>query len=506
MPAKRKAKKPVPSKRYRGMDSLIISPSEIIRRSSVISPFDNDDSVNEEGMTSLLAAIFDDEPLFKRALKCELDEGKYAIKRKLTSGGMGSVYYVYDRDFQRDTAMKVMLPELKNQSRAIDGFIKEARITSQLEHPNIIPVHDMGYLPGHGTFFTMKLIEGETLNTILQRIEIGEKEAAENYHLYSLLGIFRKICDAVAFAHSRKILHRDIKPQNIMVGDYGEVLLMDWGLSRRLDSSEPKQDSKAGESVDVSSDSSLTTDFGVIKGSPAYMSPEQAFGNVSEFDERTDVFLLGATLYQILTCYPPYMGDDVYEIVNKARNYELIPPDELDTGVCQIPEDLIRVIMKAMARKKVDRYDSVRDLADDIDAFLRGEIDFCHRVYCKGDLLMREGDTGSELYIIVKGKVRVHKKGDGGDITISTAGPGDIVGEMSLITSETRSASVTALVGTEVMVLTQELFTQHLTNLPPWLGQTIVLLAERLQTANDRSILERLTSGQKKSSKRFKVI
>ena len=447
------------------------------------------------------ASLFDDFPdekeYLKKILQRELDESEYVIQKKLKSGGMGEVYYVFDRNFHRYSAMKVILPELKHDARAIDSFISEARITGQLEHPNIIPVHDLGFLPGLGIYFTMKLMQGEPLNIVLQKIEIGDPDYTNKYVLFALLSIFRKVCDAVAFAHSKGIIHRDIKPHNIMVGDYGEVLLMDWGLSKRIGDDEPAlaetKNPKKTEPKITKSNTSLdydwmTTELGVVKGSPAFMSPEQALGDASALDERSDIFLLGATLYHILTFYPPYLGDDVYDIVSQARNHELIPPEELGTGRMPIPADLSRIVMKALSQKKEDRYATVEELASDIDTFLHGDINFRHRKFKKGDILMAEGDVGLESYIIVKGRVRVHKRKGKKNILISTLKEGDIVGEMSIITSGPRSATVVAMVNTEVMVLNQEVFIEYLKKSPPWLTKTFVTLVERLKTSTVKRI------------------
>ena len=207
------------------------------------------------------------------------------------------------------------------------------------------------------------------------------------------------------------------------------------------------------------------------------MSPEQALGDVTALDERSDVFLLGATLYHIFTFYPPYLGDDVFDIVLQARNHDLIPPEELGTGRLVIPADLSRIIMKALSKNKEDRYSGVQQLADEIDAFLRGEITFSHRIFEKDELLMKEGELGSESYIIVEGEVQVYKSNlNGQRIDISVLKKGDIVGEMSVITSEPRTASVVALRKTEVFVLSQDLFKEYLGKAPPWLSKTFMLI------------------------------
>lgn len=485
-------KKDASNKDYNGQDSLLISETEIIRRNSLIASsllwntlvkdVDGElERVNETVET-------DESPYLSTFFKENSSGTKYKIIKRLTAGGMGEVYYIFDEDFGRHSAMKVILPEHKCKPKMVDSFLSEARITGQLEHPNIIPVHDMGCLPDHGVFFTMKLMRGESLHSLLQKLEIGsitKDESSKKYDLFELLGIFRKICDAVAFAHSKNIIHRDIKPHNIMVGDYGEVLLMDWGLAKQLDSNTTDSD-KVGSPPPPKLGSS-STEFGVVKGSPAYMSPEQAYGDIEGLDLQSDIFLLGSTLYNILTFYPPYLGDDVFQILECARNRNLKPPNEMATSNFPIPEDLSRIVMKALAEKKEDRYKTVKEFSDDLDAFLRGDMQFCHRVFKKGEILIQEGEVGAESYIIIEGKVEVFKKKNDENVIISTLSKGDIVGEMSLITLEKRSASVVALEKTEVLVITQELFTQHLTKLPPWLAHTIVLLAERLNTANEFS-------------------
>ena len=480
------------SDRSAGQESVIIKHSDVVHRSSVItSMLDWSDTGPQLNAEEISEGIAFEKEYFKKVMERDLDEGKYIIQKKLRAGGMGEVYYIYDRDFHRFSAMKVILPELKHDSRVIDSFITEARVTAQMEHPNIIPVHDLGFLPGQGIYFTMKLMKGEPLNHVLQKIEIGDREYIRKYDLFMLLSIFRKVCDAVAFAHSKKILHRDIKPHNIMVGDYGEVLLMDWGLSKRIGGSEhlPKTTAKRKKkSNKVSATETANhewdaTELGVVKGSPAFMSPEQALGDVTALDERSDIFLLGATLYHIFTFYPPYLGDDVFDIVCQARSHDLIPPEELGTGRMEIPADLSRIIMKALSKKKEDRYAKVEDLTDDIDAFLRGEINFSHKVFEEGEVLMREGEVGSESYIIVTGTVRVDKNIKGKPIEVSVLKEGDIVGEMSIITSEPRSATVTARERTEVLVLDRDLFKEYLGKSPPWLAKTFISLAERLNVA-----------------------
>ena len=307
----------------------------------------------------------------------------------------------------------------------------------------------------------------------------------EKYDFYTLLTIFRKVCDAVAFAHSRNILHRDIKPHNIMVGDYGEVLLMDWGLAKRI-GFDSHCDASLSFARRFMPGMPTSTETRIIKGSPAYMSPEQASGEPDVLDQRSDIFLLGATLYHIFTFFPPYLGDDIYEIIEKARSADYFEPHEMDTGLSDMPEELCQIICEAMAPDPNDRYQTVNDLIAELDVLLRGDMHFGEREFSPGEPLMTEGDLGAESYLIVTGAVEVRKLHKDGPRTISTLGPGDIVGEMALITHETRSASVVATEDTKVLVLTQEQFERNLKRMPFWMSKMINGLASRLREANQR--------------------
>lgn len=458
-----------------GQDSLIISKTQILRKGSIISSILTD-AASGSGSTG---EPTDDERFCGDDCWRTADDGKYVTKHKIATGGMGVIYHVFDQDFERDSAMKVILPGITHDAMALDSFRREARITAQLEHPNIIPVHDLGYLPGHGVFFTMKLMRGQPLIDLLRQIELGDSEFLQKYNFFTLLSTFRRVCDAVAFAHSRGIVHRDIKPHNIMVGDFGEVVLMDWGLAKRISEEEPPV---AGMSS--THGNAQATEIGVIKGSPAYMPPEQAHGCVDEFDQRSDIFLLGATLYHIFTFFPPYLGDDIYDIIKRAQVCDFVPPNEMPTGRLRIPDELCDIIMRCMAADRDDRYQKVEELMVDLDALLRGAMIVDHQTFTPGQCLMREGEIGTECYVIESGEVRVEKGLGSEPMILGTLTQGDIVGEMALITHEPRSATVTAVEPTEVLVLTQEFFNRNLKQLPPWMSKTIVALAQRLNKAN----------------------
>lgn len=405
---------------------------------------------------------------------------RYYDAQEIARGGMGIIFRVRDGQMERVSAMKVALPYILKHPVHAERFVAEAKITGQLEHPNIVPVHDMGRTPQDTIFYTMKLIDGEPLSHILDKIKAADDAYLHKYDRHQLLVIFRKVCDAVAYAHAHGIIHRDIKPENIMVGAYGEVLLMDWGLGKHLSTPEPAD---AGDLVPDDGARSDGTATGIIKGTPCYMSPEQAHGRTSEVDCQTDVFLLGATLYHVVTLVPPYQGKVADEVIAKAAMARYPLPLAVAREQ-QIPEELSRIICKSMAPRKADRYANVQALCADLDALMSGASLSEQRTFAAGDTLMQAGDTATEGYVIISGEVEVFREVNGERVRLGVLGPGDVVGEMAVITDEMRSASVIAIQPTRVAVITIETMKQELKKLAPWMGRVVGALARRLQATN----------------------
>ncbi|MEI6422081.1 MAG: bifunctional serine/threonine-protein kinase/formylglycine-generating enzyme family protein [Lentisphaerota bacterium] len=288
-------------------------------------------------------------------------------------GGIGLVVGAHDPNLDRDVAVKMLRGENKNKLPDIERFIREARATANIEHPNVIPVHELGVMDAVGVYFTMKKVKGDNLHEVIEHLKKGDREYCGKYTRLYLLEIFINVCNGVAFAHSKRIIHRDLKPHNILIGDYGEVLVMDWGLAKYLDSREESkyQDipaEKGNRSFHV--DTAMTTD-GTISGTPNYMPPEQADGKILELDERGDIYSLGAILYQILTYFPPYNGEDVYKVLADVQKGNFIHP----RAKCpnhKIPRELEAVCLKAMSLEKNKRYQSVQELIRDIRNYIEG--------------------------------------------------------------------------------------------------------------------------------------
>jgi serine/threonine protein kinase len=311
-----------------------------------------------------------------------LREKKYELGNVIGEGGMGAVMNAREVTIQRNVAMKLML---ESETPAdVMRFIAEAKITGQLEHPNIVPVHELGVDDKEQVFYTMKYVRGTTLRHILDELFARQPTAAKSYPLTQLLTIFQKVCDAVAFAHSKGVIHRDLKPENCMVGDFGEVLVMDWGLAKVLDPTSNLAANEEGHSIirtgvreELHADEKRS---GNVLGTPQYMAPEQAYGAHDELDVRTDVYALGAILHHILTLRPPIDGENSRDIMSKVASGNFEPARKATLGSQRlphlphgrVPDALSAVAQKAMANNAVDRYQTIRDLQSDIEAYQAG--------------------------------------------------------------------------------------------------------------------------------------
>ncbi len=282
----------------------------------------------------------------------DLGSTKYELVRKLGSGGMASVFLVRDRELDRQVALKVVTLAEKNVEFT-ERMVREAKIVARLEHPNIVPIHDVGVLADDRTYYVMKYVEGVTLeNFVLQ-----------GHNRNDLLRIFQKVCDALAFAHSIGIIHRDLKPTNIMIGSFGEALVMDWGIAAVIKG----PDSEIKPIASDSAHSELTTSHGTILGTAAYMSPEQAGGEIEQVDVRSDIYSLGAVLYFMLNAKEPRAGNSADAYQQGQTGESLVALRRTEPG---IPKSLNAICLKAMAFRPSGRYQSCSELAADVSRFL----------------------------------------------------------------------------------------------------------------------------------------
>jgi serine/threonine protein kinase len=308
---------------------------------------------------------------------------KYELGNFVAGGGMGVVHRARDRHVRRGVAMKLMRDDAVESPAKWLRFLEEAQVTGQLEHPNIVPVYDIGIDAQGRLFYTMRFVRGINLGVVLEDIRNGKADTIAQFPLGRLLTILQKACDAVSYAHSKGVIHRDLKPENIMIGDFGEVLVLDWGLAKKLANRTPLREAMESgdliESVREANDDAGRTREGVVLGTPHFMSPEQANGWIDRIDERSDIFMLGGVLYNILTLQFPFPGKTTKEAVTKIREGKILPPASYNKSTALphcpsglIPESLSAVAMKALAFQPQDRYQTVRELQRDIEAYQGG--------------------------------------------------------------------------------------------------------------------------------------
>ncbi len=319
---------------------------------------------------------------------------QYRVLREVARGAMGAVFRVHDPSLRRKLAMKVALRrdggvpaagEELDPSR-LSRFLEEAQITGQLEHPGIVPVHELGLDVRGRAYFTMRLVRGVDLKEIIERVHSGDGEWTQT----RALGVLLRVCEAVAFAHAKQVVHRDLKPSNVMVGRFGETYVMDWGLAKVLGREDRKDIRVAapdpGESISVvetdrrvgseeGPESALFTMDGDVIGTPAYMPPEQARGQIEAVGPTSDVYSVGAMLYHLLTGQRPYIGAaervSPRTVLAAVLRGPPVPVHELESGV---PAELEAICERAMQREPAQRYGSMLEMAEDLRAYLENRV------------------------------------------------------------------------------------------------------------------------------------
>jgi tRNA A-37 threonylcarbamoyl transferase component Bud32 len=293
---------------------------------------------------------------------------RYTLTRLHAEGGLGKVWVAHDADLNREVALKEIRPEKSAQPEMWRRFLKEAQVTGQLEHPNIVPVYELARRKEDDQpFYTMRFVRGRTLREAIEAYHARRKEGqTDPLEQPRLLQAFVSVCQALAYAHTRGVVHRDLKPENIVLGGFGEVVVLDWGLAKMVDRLDAD-----GEAPRVTlSDQATTTGTVGAVGTVAYMSPEQAEGRTDLVDARTDVYGLGSILFEILAGRPPHTGTDTAEVLReiahgdspRARSVEPAAPAALD-AICA----------RAMAKARSDRYATATELAEEVQRWLADE-------------------------------------------------------------------------------------------------------------------------------------
>jgi eukaryotic-like serine/threonine-protein kinase len=348
-------------------------------------------------------------------------EERYELRKRLGEGGMGEVRLCRDRMIGREVAMKVVLPSMSRRGELLARFVREARVQGQLEHAAIVPVHDFGVDGDGNPFFTMKRVRGITLEDIIERLRRGDERFAREHPRHRLLAAFARVCLAIDFAHEHGVLHRDLKPGNIMLGGYGEVYVLDWGLAKvrgasksvdisvpdlsDLDAEDEHGRAEDGDDEEPASSKAArgivgtgteATQAGSLLGTPGYMAPEQIRGE--EVDERTDIYGLGGILFEILTLEPLHGGPPIAAMMTRALNGVDARPS-VRAPRRDIPPELETVCVRACARTRAERYASARELADSVEAYLSGDRDLELRDELAAVHLDRARDAAARMIV-----------------------------------------------------------------------------------------------------------
>ncbi len=300
---------------------------------------------------------------------------RFRIVRPLARGGLGEVFVAHDGELNREVALKEIQDRFADHLASRLRFLYEARVTGRLEHPGIVPIYGMGESPDGRPYYAMRLIRGETLHDAIarfrkecERTEFGPGERV--LELRRLLGRFVEVCRTMHYAHGQGVLHRDIKPANVMLGAHGEAIVVDWGLAKILGSGEAPDTVRPGDAPKTLADDGSMTQAGTSLGTPSYMSPEQAAGDLARLGPASDIYSLGAILFCLLTGRAPFEGRELAPLLDRVMRGEFPRPRKLDR---RTPKVLEAICLKAMALRPEDRYPDAGQLANDVERWMAGE-------------------------------------------------------------------------------------------------------------------------------------
>ncbi|MDX1572021.1 MAG: cyclic nucleotide-binding domain-containing protein [Xanthomonadales bacterium] len=415
--------------------------------------------------------------LIKAAVHDEVEA--LQIEKEVESGGVGAINIAFEANLQRRVAVKSLKRASYAEPMLVRGFLREAQIIAQLEHPNIVAVHRLEDSPEVGVHFSMGLVDGRNLS------DMFNEQAAPDYDgMIDLLRVLGRVCDALEYAHSRGVVHCDVKPANIMVGEFGRVYLMDWGGARLMDGT--LEEAESGDWVrDRLPELPDEEARDLVFGTPSYMAPEQALGK--PVDGRTDVFAIGAILYRFIAGHAPFASESPNSSLRMAQSssFKLLEPGEF-AGI--LPDKLFAITHKAMASDPDERYASIGELRKDIQSILRGGGALPKVSFGAGEVIIREGDDGDAGYIIVRGEVSLHRDIDGKQIEIGRLGPGEVFGETAIFASTPRTASVIAESDVKLIKIDSEVIHGELKTMKPWMAAFVRVLARRFEESEFRRL------------------
>lgn len=415
----------------------------------------------------------------QQLLRTEGEDERYRYLTTLGEGSFGTVHRCFDSYLNRVTARKSLLDISRAESAHLQALIREARLISYLEHPGVISIYD-GLLGDDGLFcYTMKEIEGQSLEDLLNSYEDREQP----FPLSQCVNIFTKICETLDYVHDKGVIHLDLKPQNIMIGTYGEVSIVDWGTARLYD---PKKYLAYLEPFGVEQGQlSMNPQSEKVEGTPPYMSPEQLQRQNPNLGPGSDIFSAGVVLYLMLSGRFPFsiqdLGTYFQELLNKT-------PELLHQQRGDIPLRLSQICAKMLEKEPSQRYQSFHEILEDLQDYSNAGQSFDLRTYPPNTVIFEMGAQGEYAFQILEGVVEIYVDIDGKPKVVATRGQGEVVGELAVLFKGRRTASVRTLTKTVVKIMTEETIEEELEKLDPWIGQMLLSLSKKVLEYHEATV------------------
>lgn len=444
--------------------------------------------------------------MFDRFRRGKIKKRLKIVKRKdrynhfeFFEGGMSLVSKSFDRSLNRLVARKELKEKyLKNES-ILQTFLNEAKLIGYLDHPGVISIYDVFIQANANPCYTMEYIKGQNLDEYIDD-HTGPYVINGDQHvgipLTECLRIFERVCETMAYAHDRGVIHLDLKPENIIIGAYGEVLIIDWGSALLYDT-EPYRQYLKKQFVDDESVSFIDNiEKAPATASPMYMSPEQTRQPRETLKPSSDIFSAGVVFYQMMTGVIPFAGIELNEVWEKIQCHHPVPVHMVNSD---IPLYMSQVCSKMIEKDPDKRYRSFHDVLNDLNELRNSGRLFSTKSYEAGDVIFHEGDPGTYSFIIISGRVDIAKKVDGRHVSIAELGENEIVGELAIFSNEPRSATVTAIGPTTIRIMTRKEIDRELEKLAPWVGNMVSGLSDRFIELNERLLMQKDDESRKES-------
>jgi serine/threonine-protein kinase len=404
---------------------------------------------------------------------------RYRSLKKVGEGGLARVSSTLDTFLNRVVAVKELKPAAVRNPDLLRAFLTEAKLIGYLDHPGVVSIFDTYLVEKDKPCYTMPLLRGRTGDEIFDAPPRAVGEIVER------LNVFVKLAETMAYVHGKGVIHLDIKPENIMVGEYGEVMVLDWGNARLYDP-EPYREYVAG----LSEGSRLEEWFdketeGIVLGTPAYMSPEQTSSSRRTLSPVSDVFSAGIVLYEWLTGEHPFIAEGHGEVIGRIKAHHPPPMHELNP---EVPRRLSRIGAHMLAKEPSARYRDFHAVLEELHELQRSGEAFDTRTVEPGETVFTEGEGGEYAFVILAGKVEVYRMVGGTKRVLATLGPGEIVGELAIFSDVARTASVAALEPTTIRIMGRADIEKELEKLSPWVDEMITGLCRRFIVLNDKLV------------------